>query len=88
MAAPIGNKNAVKAKVWSDALRKEIVQGDNLAKLARALINKAADGDVAALKEIGDRLDGKSTQQIDLEGQLDHSLIVEIVRFGQDTPTE
>lgn len=62
--APQGNKNAAKAKLWSDALRKEIVQGDNLPKLARALIQKAFDGDVSALKEIGDRLEGKAAQAI------------------------
>jgi hypothetical protein len=62
--APKGNSNAAKAKIWSDALRKEIVQGDNLPKLARALIMKAIDGDVSAIKEIGDRLEGKAAQAI------------------------
>jgi hypothetical protein len=85
MAAPAGNKNAVKAKVWSDALRKEIVQGDNLKKLARALIDKALDGDVSAIREIGDRLEGKPLQGIDIDGVVDHTLTVEIIRFGQDT---
>ena len=34
--------------------------------LARRLVTKAMEGDVAALKEIGDRLDGKPAQAVDL----------------------
>jgi hypothetical protein len=63
--APVGNTNAVKPKVWSDALRKAIVQGQNLDLLAHALVEKALAGDITALKELGDRLEGKATQQVD-----------------------
>ena len=63
--APKGNQNAVKGKMWSDALRKEIVQGEHLPKLIQALILKALEGDMSALKEIGDRLEGKPVQSIE-----------------------
>ena len=63
--APVGNTNAVKPKVWSDAVRKAITQGENLNLLAQALVDKALSGDISALKELGDRLEGKATQQID-----------------------
>ena len=63
--APIGNQNAIKPKVWSDALRKAIIQNDNLSKLADALILKALEGDVSALRELGDRLEGKVTQSVE-----------------------
>jgi uncharacterized protein YjcR len=63
--APKGNQNAVKGKMWSDALRKEIIQGEHLSKLVQALILKAIEGDMAALKEIGDRLEGKPVQSIE-----------------------
>ena len=41
-----------------------------LALLARGLVDKALEGDVAALKEIGDRLDGKPVQGVDLGGEV------------------
>lgn len=62
--APLGNKNGAGKRVWSDAVRKCIVQGKSLDKLAEALVSKALEGDIAALKELGDRLEGKVTQPI------------------------
>lgn len=40
-----------------------------LAMLARKLVEKALGGDIAALKEIGDRLDGKPAQAVELGGK-------------------
>lgn len=65
MGAPVGNKNASKAKTWADAIRRALAQTDprkqrkKLDMVAEALVASALDGDVAAMKEIGDRLDGK-----------------------------
>lgn len=65
MGAPLGNKNNTKNQYWSDALRKHIAQNPTeLAEAAQALFNKAKDGDVAAIREIGDRLEGKPAQMI------------------------
>ncbi len=70
MAAPLGNQNAAKAKRWADAIHYVLAEAERedkpykLRDLARVLVSKAADGDMAALKEVGDRLDGKAAQAI------------------------
>lgn len=59
----IGNKNAEKPRLWSDALRKHAVQNPHkVAKAAEMLWDKAAEGDVAAAREIADRMEGKPLQ--------------------------
>ena len=63
--APIGNKNARKEnRAWGDEIRKAVKQRKRLRKLAEALLDKAEEGDIAALKEFGDRFDGKVAQMI------------------------
>lgn len=62
MGAPAGNKNAVKERrLWADAVRRAVLRGDALNRLADKLIEEALGGDMAAMREIGDRLDGKPT---------------------------
>lgn len=74
MAAPIGNQNAKKGRMWAKALEREIARlesGDleaGLARIARRVVRIADEGDeekaVWAFKEIGDRMDGKPAQAI------------------------
>ena len=71
MSAPAGNQNAAKAKVWNaaimralDARGSRLEQKNALDDLAAALLDKAAEGDMSALKELGDRLDGKPSQAL------------------------
>jgi hypothetical protein len=66
MAAPKGNKNAHTGKLWTDALRRALLaeDGKKLRKLADKLIASALKGNVMALKEIGDRMEGKPAQAI------------------------
>lgn len=61
-----GNKNATKNKVWISALRRVIAQDDGkrLRLAAEKLVDLAVDGNVPALKELGDRLDGKAAQAL------------------------
>jgi hypothetical protein len=86
--APAGNQNAKKGKAWSDAIRRAIrekYKGEDyeakLAQLAKKLVEAADGGDMAALKEIGDRHDGKPAQSVALGNDGDEPFKVEkIVR--------
>jgi hypothetical protein len=81
MAAPEGNKNATKNKFWSDALRKYVTQNpESLERAAKALLLKAEDGDVAAMKELGDRLEGKAAQSVTVSGDEDAPLVTKVIR--------
>lgn len=65
MANPRGQQ---RDKPFRDALRLAIAEAEDnprkLRKLAEALFDKAVEGDVAAIKEVADRLDGKVAQSI------------------------
>ncbi len=64
---PQGSKSD---KIWSDAVRRAVkrvqagTKTKRLEKLADKLVDEGIAGNVAALKEIGDRLDGKSVQAV------------------------
>jgi hypothetical protein len=74
MAAPTGNSNAKKGKEWFDALRKECVQKDALAKIAAVVVEKAMAGEVWAVTEVANRFDGKPAQSVELTGDPDNPL--------------
>lgn len=84
MSAPIGNRNAAKAKIFSDAL-KRYVETDNYRKLnqaAEALVNMAIGGDIAAIKELADRLEGKPIQKTEVAGEDGGPVVIEILKFA------
>ena len=70
MAAPTGNSNAKKGKAWFDALRKECVQRDALADIARVLVDKAVAGEAWAIQEVANRFDGKPAQSVELDAEV------------------
>ena len=82
--APKGNTNSARGKPWRDAIVKFAAQNpEALRAAANALFISAAGGDVSAAKEIGDRLDGKSVQALDIDMDakltLDNVLNVKLV---------
>lgn len=84
--APEGNRNAAHDKPWADALKKAVLQyedkdagigrGEALRTLAEKVFKQALGGDSAAVREIGDRLDGKPRQQIEAENSNSNYLYV------------
>ena len=90
MAAPLGNKNGAKGKTWADALRKALLQYESdgivrttaLFAIATRVVEKALEGDTAAIKEIGDRMDGKPAMTV--MGDTDQPLVVNIIKHAND----
>jgi len=78
----IGNKNSIKSnRLWAETIRRAVVQDDaqRLRQIAEALLTKASEGDMAAIKELGDRLDGKALQENKLTGDSDEPVMIKIV---------
>ena len=89
MSAPIGNQYAARAKQWTAAIERALEKRkgtriEALDELAEKLLAKCDEADMSALRELGDRLEGKPGQAIDLGSDPDrpmiHKLIREIVR--------
>jgi hypothetical protein len=70
--APFGNQNAKRQRIWHAAIMRALETRDKsrvdgkkeLDALAEKLLDLVATGDLAALKEFGDRLDGKPAQAV------------------------
>lgn len=65
MGRPIGSMN--RQKPFTDMLRVALLSGGGrrLRIIAERLAEKAEQGDLAAIQQIGDRLDGKPSQAIE-----------------------
>ncbi len=93
--APLGNQNAAKAKKWTAAIERVLTkrsgseQMAEIDRLAEKLVDAAAAGDLAALREFGDRIEGKPAQSVTLAGDpeapLETKMEVVLVTPGGDT---
>jgi hypothetical protein len=83
VGAPLGNNNHRKGKPFQDALRRAIAQNpQKLRNAADKVLDLAEAGEAWAVKEIADRLDGKSHQSTSLEDADGNNIINAIeVRF-------
>jgi hypothetical protein len=76
-------KGAVSDKFWSEAVRLAVyreAEGDGekrkrLNIIADKLCKLAMDGDMQAIKEIGDRLDGKPAQALQHSGEIEATIV-------------
>lgn len=90
MAAPTGNSNAAKGRLWHDAIKRAVARKYNgdlshgLDALAEKLVEAVASGELQALKEFGDRIDGKAAQAVTLSGDEDNPLrtVSEVILRG------
>jgi hypothetical protein len=77
-----GNNNATKSKPFWSAIDRAIAQdnGKKLREAAEKLLSAAAAGEQWAVKELGDRLDGKAHQSID--AKVDADVTIQVLRFS------
>ena len=80
--APEGNRNSnLGNRLWANTIRRAVLQSDaeRLRRIAEAMLAKAEEGDMVAIKEMGDRLDGKPISTLDadvtLNGTMEHKHI-------------
>jgi hypothetical protein len=84
MSVP-GNQNAAKQKPWADALRRAMIRYEGgkenaLNLIADQTVKLAVSGEQWAIKEIGDRTDGKAAQSVTVSGDDEHPLVSKVVR--------
>lgn len=84
MSVP-GNQNAYKHKPWADALRRAMARYEGgkenaLNLIADQTVKLAVSGEQWAIKEIGDRTDGKAAQSVTVSGDEDQPLVHKLVR--------
>lgn len=89
--APLGNKNAANAKIWTQAIKRALARrGGNieggLNDIADQFIEAVAQGDAWAIKELGDRLEGKPAQTQILEGGQEPIVVEKRARFVSPEP--
>ena len=87
MAARKDGRQGHKAeKIWRDAVMravKRVQKGDTtkpLERLADQLVQEGLAGNVVALKEIGDRLDGRPAQTVAGDPDQPMELVVRVVK--------
>ena len=81
-------KGATKDRWWADAIRKVAAKPEDsdpekrkkIEMVAHKLFAQAIEGDVSAMKEIGDRLDGRPISVQKHEGDEDAPIVHKIVR--------
>jgi hypothetical protein len=66
VGAPLGNKNASSGKQVRDAIRKALARDKQaLERVIAKVFEMAEGGDMAAVRELFDRIDGKAHQTTD-----------------------
>lgn len=86
MAAAKGNQYAVKERIWTAAIHRALERRSKSRKdkileidaLADALIERCLERDMQAIREFGDRMEGKARQQLEVLGDADNPMHMRI----------
>ena len=83
-AAEVNKGNDYSSKInriLGETLKRKLIQNEakRANRVIEALLDKAEDGDVSAIKEVFDRSDGKVMQESKISGDLDQPLIIQVV---------
>lgn len=77
-----GNKNSSKInRLLGETLKRALIQDEAIRsrKVVDALLTKAEDGDVSAIKEVFDRIDGKVIQENKVSGDSDQPVMIQVI---------
>ncbi len=75
-----GNQNAASQKPWKAAIERALAKRSLASKraaiddLAERFLQSCDEGDIPAFKELGDRLEGRSVQAVDIGIQADNPI--------------
>lgn len=86
--ANLGNNHSNKInRLMNDTLKRILIQNEALRarSIAEALVTKAEDGDVSAIKEVFDRMDGKVVQENKISGDSDAPLMIQVITGIDDS---
>ena len=98
--APKGNQNGRKAKLWTQAItnalkkRSASERMEELEAIANKLIDAAKDGHLPSIQEIGNRLEGKVAQSLEIDDKRDNEVdfsdgeLADIARGGSARTSE
>ena len=83
-AAEVNKGNDYSSKInriLGETLKRKLIQNEakRANRVIEALLDKAEDGDVSAIKEVFDRSDGKVMQESKISGDSDQPLIIQVV---------
>lgn len=91
MAFEKGNQLAAKSRTVESVIHRALVQDDHkrLREGVEAILDKASQGDLAALNFIADRTDGKPGQAVKVSGDAENPLefIKRVIVNANDTNT-
>jgi len=85
MPFEVGNKLAARPRLFDQALRKAIAQDDGkrVRECVEQMLTFAAAGEMWAVRELADRLDGKPAQSITHAGDIEKPVIVAMEDFAK-----